>query len=151
MFRMEPGLGNLRTHFNTLRQPGWAPRVEPERLVAYIHEPFRGQQLHLRRVDAPGCVAIEDMTEAGLVGFTAAPARLPSRGCSEENAEPILVEDALAVVIPYGRELSCASQPLACLDKARNVVQGDVAERIDLPPISIARSDPCLHPTVLEC
>ena len=53
-----------------------------------------------------GGVAVEDLGVALLEGFDGGFAGLPGGGGAEEDAVPILVEEAFAVVVPDGVELA---------------------------------------------
>ena len=111
---------------------------------------MRGHQFLLGFVDAAGGVAVEDVAEGGLVGCGVALAGLPACCGSEENAEPVLIEEALAVVVPDGGELAGAAEALAGFDEAGDVVERDVAEGIDLPPVGVAGRDPGFDAGVFE-
>ena len=85
-----------------------------------------------------GWVAVEDVAEGGLVGCCVALAGLPACGGSEENAEPVLIEETFAVVGPDGGEFAGAAETLAGFDEAGDVVERDVAEGIDAEGAELA-------------
>ena len=68
-----------------------------------------------------GRVAVKDLAVALLEGLDGGFARLPCGGGAEENSVPILVEEALAVIVPDGVELSGRAELLAVAGELLNL------------------------------
>src|SRR6202044_2616927 len=85
---------------------GGAPGIDPEGGVGGIDEVLGGHELLLGLVNGAGGVTVEGLGEGALVWGGVALARLPGGGGAEEDTEPILVEEALAVVVPDGEEFA---------------------------------------------
>jgi len=71
-------------------------------------------------------------------------ARLPGGHRAKQHAVPILVEEALAIVVPHGVDGSGGPQALTGADEALNVPERGSRDRIDFVPIGVAGSYPGL-------
>ena len=142
--------GNVGAHLVGCGDSGGAPGIEPEGVVADIDEIFGGDDFGHGLVDATGGVAVEDGAEGGLVGRGVRLAGLPGGCGAEENAEPVLVVEAFAIVVPDCHELAGAAEALAGGDEARDVVEGGAFDGEDLTPVGVAGSDPGFEALLLE-
>src|SRR6185437_11263417 len=75
---------------------------------------------------------------------------LPRRGCTEEDAVPVHVFEAFAIVVPDGVERTGRAEPLTVPNKSLNVEQSVVVVRVDAGPVVNAGSDPGLEACVDE-
>lgn len=75
---------------------------------------------------------------------------LPGSGRSEEDAVPVFIEDALAIVVPHGVQHAFRAEPLAVAHKVLDIDEANVAVRIDAAPVVDAGGDPDLHTGAVE-
>ena len=81
-------------------------RIDPEVAVLHVPQPglfeqvVRGHQLPLRLVDLACLVSMKCQAKGRSEAVFGALARLPTGRRAKENAEPVLIEDALSVVVP---------------------------------------------------
>ena len=102
-------------HFGSKILALFAPGVHPEECVAvgiYLCQAERGigsDQLFLRIIDFAGGVAMEDGTEDSFVSRYGTFAGLPACRRGEEQAVPILIKEALPIVVPDSGEQAGAA------------------------------------------
>ena len=127
----------------------FGPGVEPEDVVGGVadlglifEDGVGGHQLDLRLVERAGGVAVEDLRVALLEGLDGGLAGLPGGGCAEEDAVPVLVDEALAIVVPDGVELAGCAQALAVAGELLNVVEREIVVRVDEAEVVDARARP---------
>ena len=126
VFGVEAGGGDVGAEFCQL----WRGRrglhgVEPEGFVGDVDEGFGGEEVGLCGVDfGRWCPPKTVGTEGGFVGGGGALAGLPAGGGAEEDAEPVLIEEAFAVVVPDGSEDARGAEALAASMRPENVCRG---------------------------
>ena len=77
-------------------------------------------------------------------------AGLPCGGGAEEDAVPVLVEEAFAVVVPDGVELAGRAELLAVAGELLDVVEAEVVVGVDDAEVVDAGRDPGLEAGVGE-
>jgi hypothetical protein len=98
----------------------FGPGVEPEDIVGGVadfglvfEDGVGGHEFELGLVERAGGVAVEDLGVALLEVVDGGFAGLPCGGGAEEDAVPVLVDEAFAVVVPDGVELAGCAEALA--------------------------------------
>ncbi len=131
--------------------------IEPEERVAGIadvglvfEEVVGGHELELGLVELAGLVVVEDLGVGLLELGDGGLAVLPGGGGAEEDAVPILVEEAFAVVVPDGVEGAGGAEALAVADELLDVEQGEGVVGVDLAVVVDAGGDPGLEAGVGE-
>ena len=69
-------------------------------------------------------------------------AGLPRGHSAKQHAVPIQIEEAFAIVVPYGGERAGRAQPLPVANKSLNVPERSFGHGIDLVPIRVAGRNP---------
>ncbi len=131
--------------------------IEPEEAVAgvadvglVLEDGVGGHQLELGLVERAAAVAVEDLGVGLLELGDGGVAVLPAGGGAEEDAVPVLVDEALAVVVPDGVEDAGRAEALAVADEPLDVFEGEGVVGVDLAVVVDAGGDPGLEAGVGE-
>jgi len=147
---VETAFVDLRAHLGGEGLTGGRPGVDPEGGVVGGDGVLGEGEFGLGLFEFAGGVAEEEAGEGVAVGRGGGEAGLPACGGTEDDAEPILVEEAFAIVVPDGVEDAGGAEALAGFDEAGDVVEGIVAERVDEAPVGVAGGDPGFNAGLFE-
>src|SRR5215831_21200395 len=138
---MEPKLRNDRHQLRRNLQAFRRERINPEVSVLRITKTglsqnrIRGHQLLLRLTDLACLIPVKRLAVRSSEHFFRALARLPRCRSSERHAEPVLVENALAVIVPNGVQHSLRAELLAIAHKRADVSKRLVVVGVNAAPV----------------
>src|ERR1035438_3961243 len=132
--------------------PLGAPRIEPEKAVAVeaglgsAKGFLRGHQFLLGLVHLAAGIAVKELPVGVLVVGNGTLTRLPGRHRAKQHTVPILVKQALAIVVPDGVDGARRPQPLPVSKEALNVPESRSGSGKNLTPVGVAGSHPGFNP-----